>query len=544
MQTERLIDRDFVSVKAYLDKFCGMYGESPFMRLNNGGNIELKMYSQLKEDSFALANAFIERGWTGKHLALLSENRYEFVVVFFASLLSGTVFMPVNIALEPAKVASMISFADIDIVCVTNKTAPLAALVKQACPGVTEYMSIDAADGFVDYASLIGSGRAMPQKDYKGSFQSDDTVLLCFTSGTSSGKPKCVELRAASIFTPATHRMSRFAQSPDGRVIGQQMYMPLPLFHLAALVSATIGACIPNGDALTVSTSMADCFRDIKATQPHFIFAVPALAEAMCSMMEGAAQKLGLSFGDIDPSDNGALTARRWATREALAAVSPNLRMFILCGAKVPEELERRIYSFGISAGNCYGLTECSPQITVDGTPLKKRSGTVGIPCSFNEVRIVDNVLYVRGENVMKGYYKNPDATAEVLTPDGWLCTGDIAEIDEEGYVSIKGRATAVVVLSNGDNIDSEEIEQLFVSAPEIAEIVVIGDKKNNNDTLGALIYPKEGVTPEDIRRVVNEINKTLPIQQRIVRYRITDKPFEKNEMMKIKRYMYVEEEI
>lgn len=163
----------------------------------------------------------------------------------------------------------------------------------------------------------------------------------------------------------------------------------------------------------------------------------------------------------------------------------------------------------------------------------------------YMTAKLVDGELYVKGDHVMKGYYKNPEATKAILSADGWLCTGDIAEIDSDGYVFIRGRASSVVVLSNGDNIDTEELElELLSACSAIEEIFIMADKKNNNDTLGALIYAKPGSDRETVAQQIAAYNKKLPVAKRIIRFRLLDKPFERNEMLKIKRFLYRDQEI
>ena len=183
---ERILDKDLVSVQSYIDKFCGIYAESPFMRVNTPDGIRNVLYASLKTDTYALANAFLKHGYTGKHIALISENRYEFFVVFFASLMAGVTFIPINYAADPQKIADMLSFADTDILCATAKTAPLADAAANLCGRDLIRISLDDCEGSIAYASLIEQGRGLEAQSYYGRFDSDETVLLCFTSGTSS----------------------------------------------------------------------------------------------------------------------------------------------------------------------------------------------------------------------------------------------------------------------------------------------------------------------------------------------------------------------
>ncbi len=147
----------------------------------------------------------------------------------------------------------------------------------------------------------------------------------------------------------------------------------------------------------------------------------------------------------------------------------------------------------------------------------------------------------------MKGYYKNPEGTKQVLNEDGWFCTGDLARLDKDGeFLYILGRAKSVIVLTNGENIDPEEIEGVLTKSEYIKEALIVPDEKSKNTVVGALIYPDEDAIAKDgrdaqtiIAEVVAAVNKSLPIAKRMARFRIMDKPFEKNSMMKVLRLKY-----
>lgn len=537
------IQKDVFSVKSYLDKYCGKYANRTFMETSSGTKIT---YAKLREDSLTLANGLIAKGYTGKHVAILSENRYEYIVFFFASMLAGVVIVPMNLATEPAKIAQMLKFADVTTACISNKTVGL--LSDTDC--LTEIISFDASDKYVQLTDIFDAGKSVDEAEYYGEFADDRYSMLCFTSGTSEGKAKCVILTAGNMFASARYaNVARYLDYGGGDAAETVFYSPLPLFHLAGLVCAVVSAAMPLGSTFVTCEAIASCFGDVKKYEPAHLFIVPALAEAMYMTVMATVKKLGEEENFKEycrRCDEGMYTPaeRREMCRKYTASLGTKMISMTACGALSDITIIKRYGYLGIHVGCDYGLTECSPQVTIAGNLVPKKAGSVGILCDFNDARIVDGVLYIKGDNVMKGYYKNEEGTRAVLSEDGWLCSGDIAEIDEDGYVFIKGRANSVAVLSSGDNIDTDELAALFTASQAISEIIIMADKKNNNDTLGALVYPVEGVTDEDVRKEILRINAELPLQKRIARFRTVDKPFEKNSMMKIKRFMYLKEEI
>jgi long-chain acyl-CoA synthetase len=218
----------------------------------------------------------------------------------------------------------------------------------------------------------------------------------------------------------------------------------------------------------------------------------------------------------------------------------------------------KNFYAFGIQICEGYGITECSPLISVSPYFAQKR-GSVGpaVPCC--EARIADATpgdkgydegeIQVKGENVMLGYYNNEEANAGAFTEDGWYRTGDVGYMDEEGYIYITGRLKSVIVLENGKNVFPEEIEEYLESIEEIAECVVVGRKGEDGETvnLTAIVYPNrdlfpEGTANEEIHKTIYakilEINKKVATFKKIKALEIRDEEFEKTTSRKIKRHL------
>ena len=241
-----------------------------------------------------------------------------------------------------------------------------------------------------------------------------------------------------------------------------------------------------------------------------------------------------------------------------LEAFGGELRKIICGGAPLNPEMVKNFYAFGIQICEGYGITECSPLISVSPY-FAQRRGSVGpaVPCC--KARIADPTpgdkgfdegeIQVKGENVMLGYYNNDEANAGAFTEDGWYRTGDVGYMDEDGYIYITGRLKSVIVLENGKNVFPEEIEEYLEEIEEIAECVVVGRKAEDGETINltAVVYPNKDLFPadatdEDIHKAIyakiQNLNKKVASFKKIKDLELRAEEFEKTTSRKIKRHL------
>ena len=244
--------------------------------------------------------------------------------------------------------------------------------------------------------------------------------------------------------------------------------------------------------------------------------------------------------------------------KQVTAAFGGNLKKIVCGGAALNPELVDTFAEFGIDIHEGYGITECAPLIAVSPYYAPKK-GSVGpsVPCCEvriaseheNEMGFAEGEIQVKGDNVMLGYYKNPEETAKVFTEDGWFCTGDVGYMDNDGYIFITGRKKNVIVLENGKNVFPEEIEEYLAKIDTIAECVVLGRKAEGSDevTLTALVYPQldqferneeHEKIEETIRAQVNKMNHKLVSYKQIRDVEFRYEAFEKTTSKKIKRHL------
>ena len=234
------------------------------------------------------------------------------------------------------------------------------------------------------------------------------------------------------------------------------------------------------------------------------------------------------------------------------AAFGGNLTSIICGGAPLSPELVKDFYHFGITIIEGYGITECSPLVAVN-RPNNIRLRSVGTPVEGCQVKIdVTNEdgtgeILVKGENVMLGYYNNPEANAEAFTDDGWFRTGDIGYMDDDGFIFITGRKKNVIILSNGKNVFPEELEEHLAAIPEILESVVLTRKaENGEEVITAICVPNKDLlgdkTEEEIYAFIkdavnNKVNPKLPSFKQMRKIEIRNEPFERTTSKKIQRF-------
>ena len=261
--------------------------------------------------------------------------------------------------------------------------------------------------------------------------------------------------------------------------------------------------------------------------------------------VSGALRKIGIDL-------------RRVFFKSVLDAFGGRLCKIVSGAAPLNPEMVKAFDGFGITIAEGYGITECSPLISVNPYyALKKGSVGPAVPCctvridvrETNDKGYAEGEIQVKGDNVMLGYYKNEEENKRAFTEDGWYRTGDVGYMDKDGYIYITGRLKSVIVLENGKNVFPEEIEEYLSRIEEIGECVVVGRKADDGETVNicALVYPNTdiyGETPDkekaysDIMGKITELNRQLPTFKKIKALEIVDAPFEKTTTRKIKRHL------
>lgn len=530
-----------------IDGFASLYGDSPalswFTRKQERKTVS---FNQLREDVFNLQADMIRRGLAGKHLAIVGENSYDWLLTYFAATYCGSVAICVDTEQPEDTILQMLETADTDAVFLsspyrnicakfTGETVPMFIMGVESsdCPSVGE---------------MVASGKAAlaegQQLDLRPQITPEHTASIVFTSGTTN-QAKLVMLSHSAILTNAADAMANVKT-------GNTVFTALPFYHTYGLTCAVIGMLLP-GSQVIINGNLKTMMRDLLLAQPHTMLTVPLVLETIHNRLWATAEENGkadslrtllklkkLQFLCGIRSSGKTLDALR-------TKILGNVKLIICGGARMDPMISEEFHYLGISVIQGYGITECAPLVSVNRN-LANKWDSVGLVSAHTEVKLVDGEILVRGKNLMQGYYKQPELTAEAME-DGWFCTGDLGEIDKDGFLYITGRKKNLIVLKNGKKISPEKLEEKLKQIPLVQDVMVYGTA-GRNDTddvlVAASIYPNtektEGMTNyeilEQLQVAVNKINDSLPIYQQIQMVTIREQEFSKTALKKIKRHL------
>ncbi len=453
----------------------------------------------------------------GDHVALLSENRLEWAVMDLAVLHLGGVVVPIYPSLPSPQVAYIVRNSAAKLVVVED-AKQLAKVVEAhaSLPNVHTLVVMDPAKVPEDtkamtLEALIERGNEAPiGAEFARAWQGvapDELASLVYTSGTT-GDPKGAMLThrnfAANVFMSLEH----FERQGEAITDTDTFLSFLPLCHV---FERTTGYYLPLAVGATIgySEGVRTLLEDMRVNKPTIMVCVPRVYESFAERIQGAMEKepdlKQKGFADAikageEYADNKRATGHAgpvaWAKHLAFDKLvyapirerfGGAMRFFVAGGAALGVPTARFFEAFGLPIIEGYGMTEASPVIAIN--PNRHiRHGTVGTVVPHGEVKIApDGEICYRGTNVMRGYWRNDVATAEMIDAEGWLHTGDIGTLDADGYLKITDRKKDIIVLANGKNVAPQPIEQLLKQSHLITEIVLIGDKQN---VVTALVVP------------------------------------------------------
>lgn len=381
----------------------------------------------------------------------------------------------------------------------------------------------------------------------KGDFElenpeGDSIATMLYTSGTT-GSPKGVMLTFNNLSSELEGlEKKNLLESSD------QILALLPFHHVLPLTATVL--IIMKYQASIVFVKKIASKEILEALDKNNVTALVGVPRVFKLFYDGIKQQIDSKF--ITRTIYKLMTKiksfkmRRKVFAKVHEKFGGKLTFIVSGGAKLDPEIGEFYETLGIYVQEGYGLTETSPVIAVN-TREGRKIGTVGKKLDNIEAKIVDEELWVKGPIVMKGYYNKPEKTAEVITEDGWFKTGDLASIDDEGYITIRGRRNSMIVLSNGKNIDPEKLENKVIEKSKrlIKELGVFG----HNDKLVAIIVPdllecrKQGITniKAYVKNIVEDYNLTVHNYEKILDYKLYEEELPKTRVGKLRRFMLPE---
>ena len=546
------------------------HGDRTLFRYFEGKELLSMTYVAFEKKVYEMAAAFKAMNLEGEKIVIIGDTSPQWVCASLASLASGCVAVPMDKELDIEEIRKFFGIVNAKAVVYSKGfNEKFIKSIEANDTSIQYFIPINPAYNsdfdhkVITYEEVLACGRERIERegyDYPILHNRETLAEMLFTSGTT-GTSKCVMLCQKNIFAAVNSAVETVCFYPDDVLVSV-----LPVHHTYELMC--LMAAMVYGMEICINDSLRHVMRNFKLFKPTGLVLVPLFINTMYKAIWSEAEKSGRSkalktgLALSKTLMSVGIDKRRSIFKAVHEAFGGRLERIICGGAKLNPDLIAAFEDFGICICEGFGITECSPLVSVDRY-YNHKWGSVGpaVPaCSIriseefsdgtlNDKGFREGELQVKGDNVMLGYYNNDEANEASFTKDGWYRTGDVGYMDEEGYVFITGRCKSVIVLENGKNVFPEEIEEYLTQIDTIAEVVVVGRKAKDSDEviLTALVYPNVDKFPtgatkdliqESIRNSINQTNRRLPTFKQIKAVELRDTEFEKTPTRKIKRFL------
>ena len=483
-------------------------------------------YSELIENIKNYASTLNIR--KGDRVAIFSENRPEWIYSFFSIWQVQGVAVPIDFMSTPDEVAYILNDCKPEVVFCSERNREV----------------LDEAISKLDYSPevIVFEKINFKEKEIKDKeIKKDEVAVIIYTSGTT-GNPKGVMLTYDNLFSNIEGLEKADIATKEDKTIAILPYHHSYPLTVSMLTAIHLGATI----SFITELSSEAILNTMKRDKITILIGVPRLynlfhRNIMDKINSNKIAKILFRLAKLINNQN----LNKKIFKKVHEAFGGNIKYFVTGGAKLDPEIASDLTTLGFTVLEGYGLTETSPIVSFN-RPENLKLGSAGLPLEGVQVKIVDGEIVVKGRNVMKGYYNKPEATAKVLK-DGWFYTGDLGEIDEDGFLFITGRKKEIIVLPNGKNINPEELENKILKMSDLVkEVAVMMD----NGQLVAIIYPdfdnlkrKNIVNIEETIKwkVIDKLNQQVPPYKRISGLKIVNRELPKTRLGKIRRFLLPE---
>lgn len=502
------------------------------------GNCILRLQSLFREHSLM----------PGDKITVIGKNSANWGAVYLSTITFGGVIVPLLQDFTPNDIYNLVNHSDSKLLFASEYICQKLDFNKFEHLQTVYYLDDFAVahDYTSDYFAFNKDMSVVSKEDFKlEHIENSELAAILYTSGTS-GQPKGVMLSHNSLAANIKYARENMPLESGDRIVS---FLPLGHCYGAAfefLFPFSKGCTIIFLGKLPSPAIILKAFGEIK---PRLILSVPLIIEKVYkNKIKPSIDKPIAKFILKVPILKRLLYKKVLASLKV--AFGGEFKEIVIGGAKMNREVETFLREIGFNFSIGYGMTECGPLIAYDGWNTTKIYSTGKIvDCLEIKINSSDpgkvGEIWVRGENVMLGYYKNPEETEKAIDSNGWLHTGDLGIIDNDGYIFIKGRSKSMILNGSGQNIYPEEIESKFVNFPLVSEVVVV----NRNNQITALIYPDKdkiqslNLKPEQVEKVISHyqkrVNENLAAYMQVNKVVIRDEEFEKTPKKSIKRYLY-----
>lgn len=544
------------TIRDIINNSSNKYKDKIAIREKKNKKIVSYTYGQLRDDVYALGTKLIDMGLKDKHIAIVGRNSYSWIVSYLAIITGVGVAVPLDKELDSEQISKLLEKGDASAVLFSKGF--LSSIDEIIENSKLEFAAcLNDTDKYTDVQTLINEGRQLINE---GSTVYEDSIVnvnelnvIMFTSGTT-GFNKGVMISQNNLLVNIEQSCKAFG-------IYHKTVAVLPFHHIYENVCGMI-APITVGMTLFINDSLKYLSKDLKLAQPELEIMVPLFLETMEKSIRAQLKRMNLekTFENSIKFSNFLLKfgidLRRLLFRKVHANFGGKLKAIVCGGAALKPELITFFGDIGITIHNGYGITECTPLISVN---LNKKGDHFSVGKIFSSCQVkIDNKneegigeILVKGPNVMMGYYKDDESNEKSFT-NGWFRTGDYGSIDADKNLVICGRKKNLIVLSNGKNVHPEELEgYIYEMMPYVKESLVYIDKnKKGSEVISTYVYLDQdfssGKSLEELESILKEdlkkVNKKLPSFKKIQHIYIKEEEFEKNSSKKIIRQKFLEE--
>ena len=447
--------------------------------------VEAKTYRELREDSERFSAALKNMGEQGSHIAIVGDSSYPWIVSYYGTVNSGSVAVPLDANLPAEDLCELIDRADVTVLVYDKARAEMAEMAGEKCPKLKYRIAVWQAqagetmpEGTISFEALLEE----QEPGFSYSPKPEELATIMFTSGTT-GKSKGVMLTHRNLAENATAQDMGFEP-------GMVLLSVLPIHH-AYCLSMDILKGTSIGSVICINDSLLRVLKNIKLFEPNIILMVPLMIETFAKKLE-----------ETD-----------WLPAPIIKAKVFGKQLHTICsgGAYLNPDYLKRFEKYGITILQGYGMTECSPVIS-SNLPKDKKDGSIGKAYGY-----------------------------QMTLVDGWLKTGDLGYVDEDGFLFLTGRKKNLIITPNGENVSPEELENKIGSARLVQEVLV----REKDGVIEAEVFPdleyaskkKIKDVGAEIQKIIDDYNEKAPLYKRVLSLKLRDTEFEKNTTKKIKRF-------
>ena len=547
-------------LKDMLNKTGRLYADKPAYRIKvEEGKYQIYTHKKVRDMINNLGTALINLGLKGKRIAVIGENRYEWEIAYLSIVCGTGIVVPLDKSLPANELELLIERSDVESIFYTKKYSDIIQNIKFSEKNKLKHLiSMDNdenCEGIYSQKELIREGKKLIEEGnnefLNAKINPKEMEIMLFTSGTTS-KSKVVALSHENICTNLMDIGSVLDVTQDDVFLSI-----LPIHHV---FECTVGFLFSlyKGAETVFCDGLRHIVENLNEYHVTVMACVPGIYERIFMMIRKKLEKQGKLEEILENEEkykNFSMQKKKEVFKEIHDMLGGKIKLLISGAAALDKTIEEKYRLLGLNLVQGYGLTETSPVVAV-GTNKNYKLGSIGKTVPSVEAKLVDvnddgiGELVVRGSSVMLGYYENEKVNKKSLQ-DGWFYTGDLAKIDEEGYIFICGRKKSVIVLKNGKNIFPEEMENLVNKIEGIKESFIFGkiqsNDENNIKINVKIVFDRDVIKDvykvekdEEIYKVlskkIKEVNQTMPSYKAIRGMILTEEPLIRTTTNKIKR--------